>query len=337
MPTFYAPGTRKGNRFYIVRGSVLGREYEINSYKTDKKDARAAWESFAEAVEKDNKLRPRALKTFGDVADAYLAASSRSARTKRYVERLKKDPISDLRIEEVRYSDVLAAANRICTNHLPQSKNRIVLKPAAAILHFAEADELRGPLRVKRFKEQEPETRRPRDNVGPVLMANTEGWQKVLIIFLFYQGWRVTESLQLRWENVRLRDRLLKVWINKIGKWKDIAMAEEVFETLAPYAQEEGPVFPWSHRNSVYNWLLPLCKKLGVKFTPHMARHDFGGQLREQGATSKDLVDVCTWTSERSTFRYQHAGSDHSRKIIARRKVGEVSGEEQETPNKSIA
>ena len=36
MPSYYPPGTRKGSRFYIVRGRIDGREYEVRTRATDK-------------------------------------------------------------------------------------------------------------------------------------------------------------------------------------------------------------------------------------------------------------------------------------------------------------
>lgn len=327
MPTFYPPGTRKGNRFYVVRGSVHGREYEVQTHTRDKKAAGQEWKRFSDTVRNERaRSRRSAPETFGDVADAYLAAAVRSKNERRYVERLKSD-LGAILIGEVRHSDIVGAANRLYPDATPQTKNRQAIAPAAAIMHMAARDDLCGYLRVERFKESEPETRRPRDGVGLLLLANTDGDKRRLLAFLFYQGWRISEALSLRWENVRLRERVLRVYVGKAGRWKDIVMAPETFEALAENPQDEGFVFPWRSRSGVYKWLKPLRKRLGIVFTPHMARHDFGGQLREQGATSRDLVDVGTWTSEKSTARYQHAGSDHAKNIISRRRLGDEPGE----------
>ena len=101
-------------------------------------------------------------------------------------------------------------------------------------------------------------------------------------------------------------------------------MHEATFEALAstPLPRRDR-VFPWTDRQLVYKWLRPLCQRLGVAFTPHMARHNFGGLLREAGATNRDLVDLGTWTSEKSTARYQHAAGDHARNVIARLAFGQ--------------
>jgi len=337
MPTFYPPGTRKGNRFYVVRGWISGREHEITTDTRNKRVAGQKWSDFADAARSLARSRPRTSQTFGDVADAYLAADSRSKNECRYVERLKADELGASVIGDVRHSDVLAAANRIYRNAKPQTKNRQAIAPAAAILHMAARDSLRDYLRIERFKESEPETRRPRSGVGEMLIANTEGDAQRLLTFLFFQGWRITEALSLRWEHVRMQERVLRVYVGKVDRWKDIVMSDEVFEAFADVARDEGHVFPWRDRHAVYRWLRPLCKRLNVRFTPHMARHDFGGQLREQGSTPRDLVDVGTWTSERSTSRYQHAGSDHARSIIRRRKLGEAPGETDNNQAKSKA
>lgn len=335
MPTYYPPGSRKGNRYYVVRGSVAGIEHEITTRTRDKRAAEKLWRDFADAARERSKSSPRALETFEDVADAYLSAAARSKRERGYVERLKRDAIGALAIAEVRQSDVHAAARRLYPTAKPQTQNRQAVAPAAAILHFAATDGLRDYIRVERFKETEPETRRPQAGAAEILIANTEGAERRLLVFLFFQGWRITETLSLKWEHVRLPERLLRVYVGKAGRWKDVPMTDAVFEALAEDPRDRGYVFPWRSRSGVYKWLRPLRARLGVTFTPHMARHDFGGQLREAGATPRDLVDVGTWTSEKSTARYQHAGAEHNRQIIGRRRVGDEPGEITENSKKS--
>jgi hypothetical protein len=44
----------------------------------------------------------------------------------------------------------------------------------------------------------------------------------------------------------------------------------------------------WRTRSGVYQWLRPLCRRLRVTFTPHMARHHLGKRLNAGGRGIED-------------------------------------------------
>ncbi len=55
MPSYYRPGTRRANRFYIVRGRIDGREYEIRTRSTNKTGAEDGWADFKYEIRLINK------------------------------------------------------------------------------------------------------------------------------------------------------------------------------------------------------------------------------------------------------------------------------------------
>lgn len=332
MPTYYMPGKRNNNQYVVVRGYVDGKQHEIVTDAKNKRDAEKAWNRWAAEIRRQNRESGAgAPATFALVADAYMAARGSSKNERRYIERLKKARIKvgsatvtfgDILIEEVLPMHIAAAANAIYPTALNETKNRQAYTPAASVLHFAHANKLRDYVVIEKLPEREPETKRPAAGVVEKVLENVTGDQYRLLVFLACQGWRITETLSLRWENVDLNNRLLNVYVSKAKRWKQVPMHEEVFEILANAPKrKDGRVFPWETRSGVYKWLWALNKRLGVHLTPHMLRHEFGGALREMAATARDLTDVGTWTSEKSTARYQHAGSDHARAVIARRKI----------------
>jgi integrase len=321
MVKLYRPGTRKGNRTWIARGHVAGRQYEIATGARNAAAARQAWERFAAAVRQDRVARPGPL-TFAEVAEAYRLARRPSRNERRYIARLEAE-LGARAIAELRPIDIAEAAARLYPEARNETRNRQAYAPAAAILHFAAESGLRDYLVIRKLPEREPEARRPAAGVPEILLANTAGAERRLLVFLLHQGWRVTETLSLDWRHVDLAGRTLAVYIAKSGRWKAVAMHDATLEALAAaQGPRAGRVFPWRNRHQVYRWLKPLCRRLGVRFTPHMARHSFGGALREAGATPRDLVDLSTWISEKSTARYQHAGADHARRVIARLAFG---------------
>ena len=84
-----------------------------------------------------------------------------------------------------------------------------------------------------------------------------------------------------------------------------------------PESERAGRLFSWASRSEVYKELRPLCDRVGVKVTPHMLRHEFASLLDELGYTSRDAVELSTWTTEKSLGRYQTPSADHQRRALA--------------------
>jgi len=190
---------------------------------------------------------------------------------------------------------------------------------ASVVLNFAAENDIRPPFRLKRFKQREPETRRPADGVRELLLKSTYGKHHLLLAIIFYQGWRISETLGLQGEHIDLQQRTLSIYIKKVQKWKTVPMHQAVFAAMQDVQIQRGNIFPWETRQGVYKWLSPLCERLGVRFTPHMARHAFGSALHEQAhATTRDIRDLGTWTSERSVSRYVTPTAAHIRGLLDR-------------------
>lgn len=327
--TLYAPGERKGNRFYVYR--YQGHEFVCRDEGGEKTaDARAARRAVARFH--DNLTRARRAapagepRTFGEVAELYIRGRDLNAIEERRVRRLIDDDLGGLPVALVRQADIDAAAQRIRSaaarklETSPATRNREVYAPAAAVLHYAEENEWAPYRRVRKLKEPRPETRRPAPEVADILLGNTEGLQRLLLLLWFRQGWRISESLTLREDKIDLPARELALYVQKARTWKTMPMHDDVFLALANREGSRGErVFPWT-RWQVYHWLRALTRRLGVRFTPHMARHEFGSVIRDGRA----LVEVGSWTSEKSTARYVSGDAEFRRATMQR--VGGKSG-----------
>jgi integrase len=113
----------------------------------------------------------------------------------------------------------------------------------------------------------------------------------------------------------------------------------EVFEALAaiPAREQTGYLFPWRNRFQVYEWLYRVTKKLGVYFTPHMARHTVGRQLNASGVPLKTAMEVLGHKDPRSTLRYQGVDEEAVRAALLQlgKKRGEGVGKPQNNTRKS--
>ncbi|MCG8694651.1 MAG: tyrosine-type recombinase/integrase [Minwuiales bacterium] len=332
MPTYYKPGERRGNDTVVVRGSIDGQRYEFRceSART-KAAAQDEWDAFKRKVREDNDL---ASPTFDDVKAAYIEAKQPGPNDRRYLKKLsaawikhRKKKFGEIAIADLKPNDIAQAAAVLYPGRAAATKNRQAFAPAAAVLHFAEECELAPYRRIRKMKEPKPATRRPARGVAAKLIGGSEGIQREFLIFLFGQGWRVTESLKQRWENTDLTARTFRVFVSKAGEWKTVHMHPDVFAVLAQRGRDEGPIWPWRDRHEVYRWLKPLRERLGVTFTPHMARHEWGSQNAEAGGKKKDAVIGSTWTSEKSVGRYETPDVEHARRIAARVQIGANRGQ----------
>lgn len=326
MPSYHAPGSRKGNRTWTVRGYVDGSQREIATTARDRRGAESQWLAFVDALRASR--QPADPLSFRAIADGWARGRRAGKADLRRLDRLcaveiqvagRPARFGDLRVGEIRQSHVHAAAQALFPTQSNATRNREAVVPAATVLHAAAEDELIGWLRIRKFRENEPARPRPADGVPALLLANTEGRERLLLTFLVYQGWRIGETLGWRAEQRDMQARRLSLYVPKVGKWISVPMHSATFEALANAdLPDAGPVWPWPTRHRVYNWLRPLCRRLGVAFTPHMARRDFASTLAELDASNEAIAAAGSWTSARTVELYTAISDAAASATIAR-------------------
>lgn len=332
MPfALYAPGTRKNNRFWIAHVNVDGRRVELSTKTTSKNAAK----QFAQQVERQMLAQgpPKRgdVVSFAQAARLYAAFRGldlddplaqrgqlrvEAGAINRLVALLGKQPVGELG-----HPDLVAAANQLFPTQSPATKNRWVIKPGAAILHYAAEQKFCGWERIKKFREKKAKTRAVSVDVAAALVAAApDGPKRLLLVWLFRQGTRISDTLQLSWEeNIKLAGQRVYMPIGKAqGEWAEFALHPEVFEMLAaiPAAARQGRLFPWATKSGVYRWLRPLARQLGVGFTPHMARHSVGTWLNETGAGLRTIMAALHHRDPQSSIRYQSADVEIVRAAI---------------------
>lgn len=317
----YPPGSR-GNATWYVRLSHEGRRAEVDCGTTRLELAKSRARDLAERHRRALADAPPP-RTFAEVADHYAAAKGASERERSFLDRLKGE-IGTKLVATLVPGDLGVAADRLYPAGKPQTKNRAVMTPGAAVLHYAAEQGWCGYHVVHKLREPEPETRRPEEGIERVLIDAADGDLKVFLQFLFLQGWRITETLTTPPSRVNLKRRQIKAWVGKAGRWKWIPLHPEVFIALANYLpKREGKrtLFPWSTRWGVYRQLRKLKRRLAaegtvVDFTPHMARHWFGSELGDRLVPDRDIMDAGTWTTTKSVARYNKARAERARSTI---------------------
>ena len=162
----------------------------------------------------------------------------------------------------------------------------------------------------------------PKPVMTQIMNSQEVKWARSVFPFHTSRIWIncFTETLKIEWDRINLEIGEVEIWINKSKTWKRVLLHPETIDALSavPLAERTGRVFPWSHRHSVYNWLTPLKERLGIEFTPHMARHTYASELGDRNSSSKDIVKLSTWTYEPSVSRYTDVDKDRQIEVQSR-------------------
>jgi len=314
------PGERKGNRTIVIKRRIDGRHYEITTHETNARDAERYWDEFKQKVRERNKPGRGKAPTFTDALEIYTDAKLPSEAERAYLKRLKKH-FGDWDLDDLTAADIHKAAHEIYPGRKPATKNRQVITPMRYVLNYAaHKAHLCRPVFVDKFPQDKPAKRRPPAGAVDKMLEATDGYRHLFVATLHYQGWCISETLGLRWNDVDLAERVFWLVIGKARTEKPIPMHDELFELLAatPAEDRRGRVFPWANRSSVRKWWNPIATRLKIRLTPHMLRHEWASARNEDGATASDLESAGSWTSTQSLKDYTDVSIDHARSILNR-------------------
>jgi integrase len=324
-----APGQRVkrgyANRFYLIRGEIAGRDVEISTKTRDKvaaeklKDQLAArlWESRIPGAGEDV--------TFARAGELLAIARGYGKDDRKRLARVT-GVLGKKICSQIQQADIDGAADRLYPNATNETRNRQVYTPAAAVLHYAAENKWRPDGVFKRPKLKAYETRAAAEGVAAALIEATAGRAQLLILWWFKHGTRISDTLRVEWKRIDLSQRSYDLYISKNRSWKTFPLDDEVWEILAniPAEERQGKLFPWRHRQEVYDWLIPLRELLGLTFTPHMARHRLGKDLNASGAGLKTIMGALGQRDPRSAARYAAEDLEIVRAAIG--KVGKLVG-----------
>jgi hypothetical protein len=327
------PGKRKGNKHFIVRGRFLGVDIERSCETSSPKDAAEYKARLEIELLRGDIPTPGADIKFHRACDLYLAAKPHlSPKDRRAVEHLKQG-IADKSLASIVQADIDTAASTLYPGNSPESIARLVYTPAGAVLHYAAENHWRGWLRLKRPKQKEPETRAATDAAATALLKATTGKKHLLLLWLFQQGSRISTALSVDCARISLETREYEIYVSKSRIWRTFPIDDEVYEALLRDPDMMGfggRLFPWSDPSSVYFWLRPLVKELGIIFTPHMARHRLGKKMRKHGL--RTIMDALGQTNPKSAFRY--VASDIEAVRDAMKSLGSPLGKHRRKPRR---
>jgi integrase len=294
--------------YYAVRGTYLG-VYVDRSTKTGK---RAIAKQVLGKIERDIERGAFSVKgeaTFASAATSYMNAGGDRRFLKPLLEHFRDEPIS--RIDQ---AAVDGAAFALYPAASAATRNRQVYTPVCAILRQAgERRNFRRPMGSGGSKQTAwlwPEQ-------ANAIFEEAEKLDKefaALLIVLCYTGMRLSEALNLTWDNVRLADGYCYIPDTKNDEPRAVFLPPVAVAALGNInlGRDRGRTFRFAKSGHLYSMLRTAAFKAGadlpVRSAFHIFRHTYATWMRRYaGADETTLIATGAWKDKKSVSRYTHA------------------------------
>ncbi|MBI5603120.1 MAG: site-specific integrase [Deltaproteobacteria bacterium] len=358
---------KRGNVYWICYKNLAGRIIRESSKS----------EKYAEAVDKLSDRRQEIKKgeepevkkipnhTFNELAEEYLAWAERQRsyeRKKGFIGQLKEEfghlPLrrfNTLLIEQFQ-TGRLNNGKRFNRGNKPATVNRLLatlkhMFTKAVDWNMVEEGILKRIRKVKLLPENNRRLRYLSKEEIQNLLGECDGHLKPIVVMALNTGCRKSEILNLRWDQVDLKQGFILLDDTKNGERREIPINGTLREILESHfvGTKERPRrldIPWVFYDAktgkpykdVKRSFTTACRKAGIKdFVPHDLRHVFASQLVMAGVdltTVKELLGHKTLTM---TLRYAHLAPSHKVKAVdlldqtINHKIDEIQEEKNST------
>lgn len=161
------------------------------------------------------------------------------------------------------------------------------------------------------------------------LIKSAEEPLKTAIILLVNTGIRRAELFNLRWRDVDLRAKKLRVWpyegfIPKGKRARSIPLNEEILKALRRLKSKSGDseyVFrPYRNIHTLRKRFIGLLKPLGLTGTLHDLRHTFASHLAMSGVPIPVVRELLGHSDIATTMIYSHLSPEQNRIAVSKLK-----------------
>jgi integrase len=293
------------------RGTIAGKRIRGSTGHADEGEA-LKFVALKEAeIRNGNPDGKKSGLTFAQAAILYLQAE----KPIRYVDKVAAY-WKNTAVHKITSGAVRQAAIVLHPKALGATRNRQVIVPTQAIINHAASLDLCPHLKVKRFpvvsKKKEPATAEWID----AFMAHSSPHLGALACFMFLTGARITEALNVTWDDVDLSARRAVIRQGKIGGEERRAhLPPMLVVALANIPSNHYPkakVFGYStYQTAKWPWRSAI-KRAGIaKLTFHSCRHGFATAMLHAGVDIITVTKLGGWKDAKHVFStYGHAMQD---------------------------
>lgn len=339
---------RPNSPYWIARGTINGRRIERSTRCRSKHDARQALaQIIAEATA--DRIGEEGLR-FDQALAMYIDAHPNARFIGPLAKFFKGMPVKDINLTEMR-----RAANQLYPGAAPSTIQRQLYTPMKAILNHAADEELCprpqfrslqgiGKKRTVFFMPDQA------DALIDSLMTHPHKHYAVLVTFLFGQGSRMGETLNLEWEDVSMENRFAILRNTKSGEERRLSLIGRTVAALSTIRPDKpkGPVFLRSDGNpfvtgkaaggQIKSQWAKAAKAAGVSastHTPHVCRHSWATWYYAQTKDVLSLKAEGGWSSEEyqryTKLATEELGESARKHGWIFKKLGESRGNKERT------
>lgn len=292
---------------YVVRGSYLHVKRLYRSTGTAEKALARKFLLKWKAEIESGAFEPEpAGPNFATAMTSYIQAGGEQRFLNPLLEYFKARPL-----DKIKQADVDKAAEVLYPNGTPQTRNRQVYSPVAAILHHAGLNP--GFRRPKGAASKPRQVYLVEDDAFRLLVAAEamDARFGAFCTYLLYTGSRLSEGLKLDWRDINLADSVAFARDTKNGELRTVFLPEAAVAALANLpGDRKGRPFPWSKGRPLHNKLKKAAADAAVDLPGiayHIFRHTYGAWMRRYAKLdTAGLVATGTWKSRDAAAVYEH-------------------------------
>ena len=202
--------------------------------------------------------------------------------------------------------DIRSLALTLLPNHGGATRNRHVISPVRAVLLHAYERGWCQPIRIRKFKEDQPLKKNPASPIWLQLFlrqCDIDGGLEhlaALVLFMSHTGARVSEAVALRASEVDLAGRKAYLLRTKTDRHSERTLTDALARRMAPLllAAEPGDrVFRYRSRYGVNDRIGAVCRRAGIEYKSSHAcgRHSFATNAIAMGLDIKSTMVAGGW------------------------------------------
>ncbi|MCG8043258.1 MAG: tyrosine-type recombinase/integrase [Candidatus Thiodiazotropha endolucinida] len=183
--------------------------------------------------------------------------------------------------------------------------------PLASVLHYAHDIGWMPYLRIKMPKVDRPPPQWADKKWFEKFFKNASKELAAITTFLAGTGCRISETLNLKPNDVNLDEGWAYVRTTKNGEPRMVYLSEIVMNAIRPYveADEKAVFYMYNSRHNVNNDLKRTCDKAKIEYlsTHKVGSHTFATNLAlYANMDAKALTETGRWKDPKSTHHYTH-------------------------------
>jgi len=142
--------------------------------------------------------------------------------------------------------------------------------------------------------------------------------QKVLILFLWNTGCRISEALNLTWEHLHTNPYHVEFVQTKNGTDREVPICQKIYEELWSLPHQTQYVFSSGRQGRLDLQQINLDLKrraeacrMAKNVHCHLFRHSYTSELKRRGVADSDLCRLLGWKDPKMLLRYDNNKLDY--------------------------